>query len=129
VALNVAQYERIAAAATVPRLVDELRLAARFCRCVLAWLKRAETTLRTIASQRFADCVLPRDPHRCDAWRAEQGNRIRGRATPRKIQEATASMVLERANELLHVVIARGKPLPRGERISRQLLTIAEAKA
>jgi hypothetical protein len=132
VALNVAQYEEIAALLRqVPRLVDELEARrAGFVDGVLAWLKRAETTLennRIPAVSQIASCraIL------IGAARGVQNKEVVfvGRATPRKIQEATASMVLERANELLHVVIAeRQAVFQEAERISRQLLTIAEAK-
>jgi hypothetical protein len=54
---------------------------------------------------------------------------ISGRPTARKVQEATASLVLRRSSDLLHAVIAeRQAVFQEAERISRQVLAIAQAK-
>jgi hypothetical protein len=131
-ALNVAQYEEIAGLLReVPRLVD--RLEARhsgFAENVLAWLKQAETALqnnRIPAVSQIASC-------RATLIGAGRGVRssdvaFGGRATPRKIRDATASMVLERGNQLLHGVIAeRQAVFQEAERIARQIMAIADAK-
>ena len=131
-ALNVAQYEEIASLLRqVPRLVD--RLEARrssFAEDVLEWLRQVETTLennRIPAVSQIASC-------RATLIGAARGVRAKevvfvGRATPRKMHDATASMVLERGNELLHAVIAeRQAVFQEAERITRQIMTIAEAK-
>jgi len=131
-ALNVVQYEEISGLLRqVPRLVD--RLEARqsgFVEEVLAWLRKAEAALENnrlaVVSQLAA----------CRATLVEAGRGVHskdvvfvGRATPRKVQEATASMVLQRGNELLHGVIAeRQVVFQEAERISGQVMAVAEAK-
>lgn len=131
-ALNVAQYEEMAALLRdVPRLVN--RLEARhsgFADDVLSWLKEVETTLqnnRIPAVSQIASC-------RATLIGAARGVRnsgvaFGGRPTPRKIRDATASMVLERGNQLLHGVIAeRQAVFQEAERIARQIVAIADAK-
>ena len=131
-ALNVAQYEEISTLLRqVPRLVD--RLEARtpgFSEGVLAWLKQAETTMENnrlpVVSQ-IASCRATL----IEAARGVQGKDIAfvGRATPRKVHEATASMVLDRGNQLLHGVIAeRQAVFQDAQRIAGQIMTVADAK-
>ncbi len=131
-ALNVAQYEEITALLRqVPRLVD--RLEARspgFVDGVLAWLKLAETALENnrlsvvsqVASCRATLIGAARGVHDKDVS-------FVGRPTPRKVQEATASLVLDRGNQVLHGVIAeRQATFQEAERISGQMMAVADAK-
>lgn len=131
-ALNVAQYEEFCALLRqVPRLVDQLEARnAGFIGGVLAWLKQAETALENnrlpVVSQ-VASCRATL----IEAARGVQNKEVvfAGRATPRKIQEATASMVLDCSNQLLHAVIAeRQTVFQDAERISGQVVAVAEAK-
>lgn len=131
-ALNVVQYEEIVSLLReVPRLVDELEARRTgFVEDVLAWLKRAESTMennRLPAVSQIASCRATL----IGAARGVQDKElvISGRPTARKIQEATASLVLERSNDLLHSVIAeRQAVFQEAERISLQIMTVAEAK-
>ena len=131
-ALNVVQYEEIVSLLLqVPQLVD--RLEARrsgFVDDVLAWLRAAETTMennRLPAVSQVASC-------RATLIEAARGVQTRelvfvGRPTARKVQEATASLVLERSSDLLHGVIAeRQTVFGEAERISGQVMAVAEAK-
>ena len=131
-ALNVVQYEEISALLRkVPRLVDQLEARqSGFVEGVLAWLRQAEATLennRLAVVSQVAAC-------RAMLVEATRGVHTKdvvfvGRATPRKIQEATASMMLRRSNDLLHGVIAeRQAVFPEAERIARQVMAVAEAK-
>lgn len=131
-ALNVMQYEEIAALLRqVPGLVDRLEgRGSNFVEGVMSWLKQAETVLENnrlpVVSQ-VASCRATL----IQAMRGIQNNDVvvSGRATPRKMQEATASMVLQRGNDLLHNVIAeRRTTYQDAERISRQMMAVAEAK-
>lgn len=131
-AITVAQFEEISALLRqVPRLVD--RLEARqssFVDGVLAWLRQVETTLEnnrlTVVSQVAA--------YRATLIEAVRGVHNKdivfvGRATPRKVQEATASMVLQRSNDVLHDVIAeRQAVFQEAERVARQVMAMAEAR-
>lgn len=131
-ALNVVQCEEISALLRqVSRLVDKLEARqSSFVDDVLAWLRQTEATLennRLAAVSQVAACramliEAARGVHNKDVV-------FVGRATPRKIQEATASMVLQRSNELLHSVIAeRQVVFQEAEGISRRVLAVAEAK-
>lgn len=131
-ALNVVQHEEIVSLLwQVPRLVDQLETrGSGFSDNVLAWLKQAEMTLennRLPAASQIASCraILigaARGVHNKDLV-------FLGRPTARKVQEATATMVLERSNDLLHAVIAeRQAVFQEAESISRQVLAVAEAK-
>lgn len=52
-----------------------------------------------------------------------------GRPTTRKIREGAASIALQRSNEVLHDVVAERRAVfEEAERISRQILAVAEAK-
>ena len=131
-ALNVVQYEEIVALLRqVPSLTDRLEArSAGFADEVLAWLKQAEATLENNRVPAVS---------RVSALRAmliEAGRGVRheqvafvGRPTTRKVQEGTASMALQRTNEVLHDVIAeRQAVFEEAERISRQILAVADAK-
>lgn len=131
-ALTVVQFEEISALLRqVPRLVD--RLEARqsgFVEDVLAWLRQAEVTLENnrlavvsqVAACRATLIEAARGVHNKDVA-------FVGRATPRKVQEATASMVLRRSNDLLYNVIAeRQAVFQEAERIAGQVMAVAEAK-
>lgn len=131
-ALNVAQYEELCELLReVPSLVDkmEARLVG-FADDVLAWLKKAETVLGNnrlpIVSQ-VSTC-------RAILIQAARGLQAKdlvfaGRATPRKVVDATASMALERANQLLHgVVMERQAVFQEAELMARRMIAVAEAK-
>lgn len=131
-ALTVAQVEEIGALLReVPRLVDQLQARRPgFVEAVLAWLQQAERALednRLPAVSQVASCrgilvEATRGVHHKDVVFA-------GRPTPRKVQEATASMALERASELLHGVIgARAAVFQDAERIASQMMVVAVAK-
>ena len=131
-ALNVIQYEEIGALLhQIPRLVDKLEARqSGFVEGVLAWLRQTEVTLennRLAAVSQVAAC-------RATLIEAARGVHSKdvvfvGRATPRKVREATASMVLQRGNDLLHSVIAeRQAVFQEAERISRQVMAVAAAK-
>jgi hypothetical protein len=131
-ALSVVQYEEIVSLLLkVPSLVDLLeRHRSDFCEEVLAWLRQIETTLennRLPVVSEIASCraIL------IGAGRGILTKEIAftGRPTARKVQEATASMVLTRSNDLLYAVITeRQAAFQDAERISRQILAVAEAK-
>jgi len=131
-ALTVLQLEEISELLRqVPRLVD--RLEARhssFVKDVLAWLRQAEETLennRLAVVSLVATCRATL----IEGTRGVQNKDIVfvGRATSRKVLEATASMVLKRSNDLLHSVIAeRQTVFQEAERIARQVIAVAEAK-
>ncbi len=131
-ALNVVQYEEIVSLLRqVPSLVDELEARrSGFVGDVLAWLKKAESTME---NNRFP-AVSQIASYRATLIEAARGVQskeivIVGRPTARKLQEATASMVLERSNDLLHGVIAeRQAVFQDAERISLQVMTVADAK-
>jgi hypothetical protein len=131
-ALNVIQYEEIVALLRrVPVLVDELEARrSSFVDDVLAWLKQAEGAMEhnrlPVVSQIAAGRATL-----IEAGRGVQTRELAfvGRPTTRKIQEATAAMVLERSNDLLHGAIAeRQAVFQEAERICRQVLAVAEAK-
>jgi hypothetical protein len=132
VALNVAQVEEIGALLRqVPRLVDLLEAhAPGFADAVLAWLKQAEAAMENnrlpVVSQVAACRAML-----IGAARGLHGKDIvfAGRATPRKVHEATASLALDRGNQLLHGAIAeRQAVFQDAERIAGQLVTVADAK-
>lgn len=131
-AIGVAQYEEIGELLRqVPRLVDSLEARRPgMVGEVLAWLKQAEGSLennRLPAVSQMASC-------RASLIAAARGLQNKdvaflGRATPRKLLEATASLMLERGNELLHSVIAeRQSAFQDAERIARQIMVVAQAK-
>jgi hypothetical protein len=131
-ALNIVQYEEIVTLLReVPPLVDQLEArGSGFPDGVLDWLKRAETTLEgnrlAVVSQVSA----------CRAQLIEAGRGVQlgelafvGRPTGRKIREATASIALQRGNDLLHAAISdRATAFGEAERLARQLLAVADAK-
>lgn len=130
-ALNFVQCEEIVSLLQlVPHLVDQLESrGAGFSAGVLGWLKAAESVLennRLAAVSQIATC-------RAILIEAERGLLpndvvISGRPTPRKVRDATASVVLTRASDLLHSVIAeRQAVFQEAERISRQVMVVAHA--
>ncbi|SEQ79544.1 hypothetical protein [Arthrobacter sp. OV608] len=131
-ALNVVRHEEIVSLPRqVPHLIDQLEARrSGFSGNVLAWLKQAETTLannRLPAASQIASCRATL----IGAARSVQHKDLvfLGRPTVRKVQEATARMVLERSNDLLHAVIAeRQAVFQEAESIARQVLAVAEAK-
>lgn len=131
-ALNVVQVEEIAAVLReVPRLVDGLESrSSGFLEGVHKWLKKAESVLesnRLPAVSQVASC-------RAQLYQAIRGQQISGisfsgRPTPRKIADATAAMVLQRCDQILHDAIAERMTVNQeAERIARQLVAVAEAK-
>jgi hypothetical protein len=132
VALNIVQYEEIVLIlGHVPRLVDELEARhTGFPDEVLAWLRQAEKALennRLPSASQIATCRA----RLVEAARGVHDKELAfvGRPTARRIKDATASMVLERSSDLLHAVIAeRQAVFQEAERISRQVLAVANAK-
>ena len=131
-ALNVVQYEGIVSLLRqVPPLVDKLEARhSGFADEVLAWLKDAESTLESnrlpVVSQISACRAML-----IEAARGVQSDDISyaGRPTVRKMQEATASLVLQRGSDLLHAEIAeRAAAFQEAERISRQIIAVADVK-
>lgn len=131
-ALNVAQVEEIAGLLReVPRLVDEMQARrAEFVADVLAWLKRAETALESnrlpavsqVSSCRAALLQATRGAHTKDLA-------FTGRATLRKVAQATASVSIERASQLLNGAISeRQAVFQEAERLTRRVIAVAEAK-
>lgn len=131
-ALNLLQYEEIVGhLRQVPRLVDMMETRQyEFSDEVLAWLKRIETTLennRLPAISQIASCRATLISASRGAY--ERDLNLIGRPTARKIMEATAARVLTRSADLLQSVIAeRHSVFQEAERISRQIVAVAEAK-
>ena len=131
-ALNVALYEEIVSLLLrVPHLVDQLESReSGFVDGVLEWLKLAEAVLENNRLPAVSQVAVGR-AELIEAARGVKPNDvvISGRPTPRKVQEATASLVLRRSSDLLHAVIAeRLAVFQEAERISRQVLAVAQAK-
>lgn len=131
-ALNVAQHEELCGLLReVPSLVDKMEARrADFVERVLAWLKRAETAMESNRLPSVSQVSACRAAL-IQATRGKQAKDLAftGRATPRKVVEATASMALERAGELLNGVIAeRQAVFQEAERLSRRVIAVAEAK-
>lgn len=131
-ALNVVQYEDIASLLReVPSLVDQLEARrSGFPDEVLVWLKRAESMLESnrlpvvsqVSAYRAMLIESSRGIHTNDVA-------IVGRPTIRKIEEGTASVALQRSNELLHAAIAeREAAFQEAERVSRQVVAVAQVK-
>jgi hypothetical protein len=130
--LNVVQYEEIASLLQeVPSLVDHLEARrSGFSGDVLLWLKRAESMLESnrlpVVSQISAYRAML-----IESSRGIHTNEIAivGRPTVRKLEEGTASVALQRSNDLLHAAIAEREAAFQGaERVSRQVLAVADAK-
>lgn len=130
-ALNLVQVEEFSALLQqVPHLVDRLeKRRSDFDEGVLTWLKHAETILENNhlpAVSQVAAC-------RAILLQAARGVQHRdiafsGRPTPRKIRDATATLVLQRCNQLLHDVIAeRQTVFQEADRLARQMIAVAEA--
>lgn len=130
-ALTLVQVEDIEALlAQVPKLVD--RLEARrsdFENGVHAWLKQAEAILesnRLAAVSNVAAC-------RAMLVQAARGVRnpeivFTGKPTPRKVRDATASLALQRANQLVHDIIAERRAVfQEADRLARQVIAVAQA--
>ena len=131
-ALSVLQYEEIVALLLrVPHLVD--RLESRepgFIDRVHSWLRDAEGSLENNRAPGVSQVAA------CRAMLVEAARGVQprdlvisGRPTRRKIHEATASLALQRGSDILHAVIAeRQAAFQDAERISRQVLAVAQAK-
>ena len=130
--LTVLQYEAIVGLLReISPLVDALEARRTgFAADVIDWLRRAERTLednRLPAVSQLAACRA----QLIEAGRGIQPKDVAvpGRPTTRKIQEATAGLVLERSSEILHAVIAeRQATFQEAERVSAQLVVVAGAK-
>jgi hypothetical protein len=131
-ALGVAQIEELSSLLhEVPGLVDGLESRnAAYAGEVLAWLRRMEKSLenhRLAAVSQVSAC-------RAMLVQADRGVHDRdvtfvGRPTPRKVQEASASLALRRANEIVHGLIAgRQSVFEDAERIAGQVVVVAAAK-
>ncbi len=129
--LNLIQVEEISALLQqVPQLVDRLeKRRSDFGDGVLAWLKQVETILESnrlpVVSQVAACRAML-----LQAARGVQSGDITfvGKPTARKNRVATAGMVLQRCNQLLHDVIAeRQTVFQEADRLARQLIAVAEA--
>jgi hypothetical protein len=132
VALTVAQYEELLRVlGEVPILVDKLEeRRTDFSDDVLAWLKLAE---RVLANNRLPDAaqIAAYRARLIEAGRGVQQDdmTIVGRPSARKIKEATGALVLASGNDVLQAVIADRKSVfQEAERISRQMLTLAQLK-
>lgn len=130
-ALNLVQVEEISALLKeVPRLVDRLEnRRSDFWDGVHTWLKQAENILqnnRLPAVSQVAAC-------RAMLLQAARGTQcgeitFAGKSTQRKIRDATATMVIQRCNQLLHEIIAeRQTVFQEADRLARQLIAVAEA--
>jgi hypothetical protein len=131
-ALTVAQYEEIVSLLRqVPALVDQLEARrSSFVGDVLAWLKQAEAAMENNRLPAVSQIAAGRATL-IEAGRGIQSRdvAILGRPTVRKVQEATASLVLGRSNDLLQGVIAeRQAVFQEAERVSRQVIAVADAK-
>lgn len=131
-ALNVVQYEEIASLLRqMPSLTDELEARdSGFSDDVLAWLKQAEKTLENNRVPAVSQISALR------AMLIEAGRGVRpkevafiGRPTNRKVKDGTATMALQRGNEVLQDVIAERRTVfEEAERLSRQVVAVSEAK-
>jgi hypothetical protein len=128
----VAQYEELLRVlGEVSILVDKLEeRRTDFSDDVLAWLKHAEQVL---ANNRLPDAaqIAAYRARLIEAGRGVQQRdlRIVGRQSLRRIKEATGALVLESGNNILQAVIADRKPVfQEAERISRQMLAMAQLK-
>jgi hypothetical protein len=131
-ALNVAQYEDIVShLGKVPGLVDMLEeRRTGFPDAVLEWLRAVEKSLEN------NHMAVVSQVSGCRAMLIESARGVyseeisfTGRPTVRKIQDGVASLVLQRVSDLLHAAIAeREAAFAEAERISRQVIAIADAK-
>lgn len=131
-ALTLLQYEEVLGLlGRTVRLVDLLDARSPgYVEDVLRWLKEVETALENnhlpavsqIASGRAALIGATRGVQSVDVV-------VIGRPTPRRLQEATASQVLNRSVDILHGVIAeRQNAFQEAERICHQVLAVAQLK-
>ncbi len=115
----------------VPALIDGFeRRSATFVDAVMAWLKAAEDVLKRDGLPEASHIAVSRS-QLLEASRGLQSGevKVKGRPTTRKIRDATAVSVLQRCNQVLHDLISERKAVFQdAERISRQLITVAEAK-
>lgn len=131
-ALHLVQVEEIQALLRlVPSLVDQLeQRRSEFVDNVHGWLKQVEQVLE----QNRLPLVSQIASHRAmliQATRGLHGKEVvfTGKPTQRKILDATASLVLQRCNHLLHDLIAeRLASHQEAERLARQILVVAKAK-
>ncbi len=131
-ALNVVQIEEICALLReVPRLVDrQEQRRADFGGGVEGWLKKVETVLENNRLAAVSQVAALRSLLLQAARGVIPGEiSLGGRPTPRRILDATASLVLQKCNQLLHEVIAeRQSTHQEAERVARQLMAVAEVK-
>lgn len=131
-ALTLLQYEEIVTLLQrVPGLTDLLDdRSTVFADEVQRWLKDCENALE----QNRIPSVSQVAAHRAVLIEATRGVRLKdvdftGRPTPRKVRDATATMVLRETTELLNTVIAeRQSVFAEAERLSRQAVSVARAK-
>jgi hypothetical protein len=131
-ALTIAQYEEVLSVLReVPSLVDKLEARhAALPEDVLEWLRRAERTLTSSGLPDGSQIAVSR-ARLIEAGRGVRRNdlAITGRLSVRRLREATASVVLERGNEILQAVVAVQRPVfQEAERIARQIVVAARIK-
>jgi hypothetical protein len=129
-ALNIVQVEEInALLQEVPRLVDRLEnRSSDFWDGVHTWLKHAENILENNRLPTVSQVAAYRAMLLQATRGAQSGDiTIAGKPTPRKIRDATATLVLQRCNQLLHDLIAeRQTVFQEADRLARQLIAVAE---
>ena len=131
-ALTLLQYEEIVTLLQrVPGLTDLLDdRATVYADEVQRWLKDCENALE----QNRIPSVSQVAAHRAVLIEATRGARLAdvdftGRPTPRKVRDATATLVLRETTDLLNTVIAeRQSVFAEAERLSRQAVSVARAK-
>jgi len=96
---------------------------------VHTWLKHAENILENNHLPAVSQVAAYRAMLLQASRGAQSGDiRFAGKPTLRKIRDATATMVLQRCNQLLHDVIAeRQTVFQEADRLARQLIAVAEA--
>lgn len=131
-ALTVLQYEEfVNVLRRVPTLVDSMRdRSTDYPRMVLEWLELVQTALENNRSPTVAQIAG------CRAMLIEAGRGIRtpditftGRPTARRIQDATATHVLQRSVAVVEAVIGdRQRVFDEAERVAGHLITVANLK-
>jgi hypothetical protein len=131
-ALTVLQYEEFAELLRrVPALVDAMQdRSPDYPRDVLQWLKQVETALENNRSPAVAQLAG------CRAMLIQAGRGIRdpdvpmnGRPTTRKVQDATATLVLQRSVAVVEALIAdRQRTFDEAERMAGHLVSVARLK-
>lgn len=131
-ALTLAQLEEIdQLGRAVPRLVDILaHRTGNFAPAVLDWLGRVEVALESCRQVAVSQIAA----NRALLIQASRGQNfpevsVQGRATPRKLRDAAANLVLQRSDRILVEITAeRRAAFQDAERIARQVIAIADAK-